>query len=424
MTDFFICLQCATCLLWLFLAMMRSNKTLAQKMLVPIMLLSFATFFGDLYFSAPSADSHMQVWLDIMSQFLSPSLAPLILIFVFARYNTRTKPWWWLLWLALPLGLGLTSVLLYGMIGADASAELMEHYTRHGLPLPDKFNSPPCKAHLFVEAILFFVLVSLQMASVIGFLVWRLAKDRLTPKKLLLFTRKRIKLKTNTVIVLLLIPLLLCVIARCATGTAYYGTTFAKVILPLLTTLLITMLCNVTLNVRGERLRIDMLGGDASPAHDKTVQNVTAGKDVGLNVAFPHGAEPENAAGINMSPEEYSALLRRFNHELVTRKGFLDEDMTLRKLVGTLGYNRTYLSYLVNKEYGIPFRDVVGQLRIDHAMKYMKEHPGCLQETVAQECGFTSAPAFNRKFSQVVGMTPRLWYQRTIKAEDEDREEA
>ncbi len=423
MTDFFISLQCGTCLVWLFLILVRSNKTLAQKVLAPIMLMSFAIFFGDLYFAFPGANNYTLVWIDIMSQFVGPSLAPLILVFVFARYNIRIKREWWLMWLALPVGLGLTSALLYGMMGMDASAELMSHGNHFGLSLPDKYDSALYKTHLFIERILFFVLVSLQMLSVLGFLVWRLMKDRLTFKKLGLFANKHIKLKTDSVIVLLLIPLLICVITRCAIGTTYYNTAFAKVILPLLITLLITVICNIALNVKGERVRIDMLGGDTISAHTRTAQDLTIDKEVGLNVALPQGAEPDNAAGINMNPEEYSALLKKFNHELVTKKGFLDEDITLNKLVGSLGYNRTYLSYLVNREYGIPFRDVVGQLRIDHAMKYMKEHPDCLQETVAAECGFTSAPAFNRKFTQVVGMTPRLWYQRNLKPQENEAEE-
>lgn len=421
MTDFFIYLQCAACLLWFFLAILRRNKTLAQKMIVPIMLLAFATFFGDLCFSDGSTDSHTLVWLDAMSQFLSPSIAPLILIFVLARYRVKVSHWGWFAWLTVPLGLGLTSVILYGMIGMDASAEMMEHYVKNGLPLPKKFNNNAlCNAHLFVETVLFYVLVLMQMLFVIGFLIWRLMKDRLTYRKLSLFLRGRIKLKTNTIIVLLLIPLLVCIVGRCVTGSEYYDTDIVKIVLPSLTAALITVICNIVFNVKGEWVRIELLGGDVNMLHAKEAVvkpkgEIETKKDVGLDVAFPHGAEPENAAGISMNQEEYSALLHRFNHELIIKKTFLDENITLNKLVEALGYNRTYLSYIVNKEYGKPFREVVGQLRIDYAMKYMKEHPDSLQETVALECGFTGAPAFNRKFTQIVGMTPRLWCQRTLR---------
>ena len=245
-------------------------------------------------------------------------------------------------------------------------------------------------------------------------------KDRLTYRKLSLFLRGRIKLKTNTIIVLLLIPLLVCIVGRCVTGSEYYDTDIVKIVLPSLTAALITVICNIVFNVKGEWVRIGLLGGDVNMLHAKETVvkpkgEIETKKDVGLDVAFPHGAEPENAAGISMNQEEYSALLHRFNHELIIKKTFLDENITLNKLVEALGYNRTYLSYIVNKEYGKPFREVVGQLRIDYAMKYMKEHPDSLQETVALECGFTGAPAFNRKFTQIVGMTPRLWCQRTLR---------
>ncbi len=198
-------------------------------MIVPIMLLAFATFFGDLCFSDGSTDSHTLVWLDAMSQFLSPSIAPLILIFVLARYRVKVSHWGWFAWLTVPLGLGLTSVILYGMIGMDASAEMMEHYVKNGLPLPKKFNNNAlCNAHLFVETVLFYVLVLMQMLFVIGFLIWRLIKDRLTYRKLSLFLRGRIKLKTNTIIVLLLISLLVCIVGRCVIGSAYMTRILSK----------------------------------------------------------------------------------------------------------------------------------------------------------------------------------------------------
>ena len=418
MTEFFIYLQCTTCLLWLFLAILRSNKTLAQKMLIPILFLAFATFFGDLCFTDNSVDSYALVWIDALSQFLSPSLAPLILIFIFARYKIQVKHWGWFTWLTMPLGLGITSIILYGMIGMDTSAEMMQYYVTYGLPLPEKFNTPICKAHVFVETVLFYVLVLMQIIFVVGFLILQLTRDRLTFRKFTLFIKGRIKLKTNSIIVLLLIPLLLCIIARCILGSLYYDSVWAKIVLPLLITILITMLCNIVFNIKGEWVKLNALGGDIVTPHAKEpAPQVSEAKatNVGINISVPQTVEPSNAMGISMSEDEYLALLHSFNHELITKKAFLDENINLYKLVDILGYNRSYLSYLVNKEFGMPFRDVVGQLRINYAMQYMKKHPNSLQETVALECGFTGAPAFNRKFTQIVGMTPRLWYQRNIK---------
>ena len=192
------------------------------------------------------------------------------------------------------------------------------------------------------------------------------------------------------------------------------------IVLPLIITILITMLCNIVFNIRSEWIKLRALGGDIVIPHAKEPAPAikeSESSDVGINVAVPQTVEPSNAMGISMSEDEYLDLLHSFNHELITKKAFLNENINLYKLVDVLGYNRSYLSYLVNKEFGMPFRDVVGQLRINYAMQYMKEHPNSLQETVALECGFTGAPAFNRKFTQIVGMTPRLWYQRNIRGD-------
>lgn len=102
-----------------------------------------------------------------------------------------------------------------------------------------------------------------------------------------------------------------------------------------------------------------------------------------------------------------SSLKNAFEQEKV----FLDQDLSIQKLAAHLSTNRTTLSAAVSQTYGVNFRQLVAHFRIEAAQKYMLENPEAKQELVAAECGFGTAQAFNQKFKEVVGESPRTWLQ-------------
>ena len=168
-------------------------------------------------------------------------------------------------------------------------------------------------------------------------------------------------------------------------------------------------------------MRITSLGGEMSlkPIADNN-------KEIALTSSQPSlsriDTEVDYAAGVNMTRDEYEKMCESVHNYLVIKQNYLDKDITLNKMAEKTGYNRSYLSYMINREYNMAFRDVVGRLRVEYAMKYMRNHPNDLQETVAAECGFYGASAFNRKFSQITGMTPRLWFLRNV-ATNQDKQQ-
>ncbi|MGN1214389.1 MAG: hypothetical protein ACI4TR_05785, partial [Bacteroidaceae bacterium] len=248
-TLFFLSLQCGVCLLWIFLTLLRRNKTKAQKLMMLVLALSFVAFFGDLCFYNPSTDVRLLVWLDVLNQFAGSCIAPLMLFFVMARYKVESRHWSWFVWLAIPVVLGVTSAILYVLIGLDDAAEMMA-YINKGLPLPEKFNTTICNTHVFVEKTLFYLLVLLQMVFLVILFVRRLLSDKVTRTRLWLFCLNRAKLRTNSVVVLLLIVLVVVVVGRCVCSSVYYTAELPALMLSLLLTLTQTLICNITLNVR------------------------------------------------------------------------------------------------------------------------------------------------------------------------------
>ena len=106
------------------------------------------------------------------------------------------------------------------------------------------------------------------------------------------------------------------------------------------------------------------------------------------------------------SSTDYRAKLE---HWMETEKPYLNPDFRLLDLRQILPLNRTYLSQLINAEYGCNFYQFVTNYRIEEAKRLMTEHPEMTMEDVAIQCGFSSARSFYRAFDREVEMTPKEW---------------
>ena len=114
--------------------------------------------------------------------------------------------------------------------------------------------------------------------------------------------------------------------------------------------------------------------------------------------------EVENAPAINFA--EYRETLDQW---MKTEKPYLNPEFRLLDLRQVLPLNRTYLSLLINSEYGCSFYQFVTNYRIEEAKQLMKAHPDMLMQDIGEQCGFSSPTVFARVFSREVGMTPSEW---------------
>ena len=92
-----------------------------------------------------------------------------------------------------------------------------------------------------------------------------------------------------------------------------------------------------------------------------------------------------------------------------TEKPYLNPDFRLLDTRQVLPLNRTYLSHLINTEYGCNFYQFVTKYRIDEAKRLMREQPNMKIQDVAEQCGFSSPTVFARVFFRETGKTPREW---------------
>ncbi|MDX9883157.1 MAG: hypothetical protein RBS73_13925 [Prolixibacteraceae bacterium] len=77
-------------------------------------------------------------------------------------------------------------------------------------------------------------------------------------------------------------------------------------------------------------------------------------------------------------------------------KPFLQPDLTLTGICKNIGTNRTYLSAVINTNFGMNFNSFVNQYRTQHIEDYLKTHPGATKEELVQIGGFGSISSLKR----------------------------
>ncbi len=124
-----------------------------------------------------------------------------------------------------------------------------------------------------------------------------------------------------------------------------------------------------------------------------------------IEIAAAEEEKKEEEAKIE-SNVDYRAKLEEW---METEKPYLNPEFRLNDLRQVLPLNRTYLSQLINAEYGCTFYQFVTNYRIEEAKRLMKEKPDLKMQDIAEQCGFSSPVVFSRIFVRETGETPSEW---------------
>ena len=138
---------------------------------------------------------------------------------------------------------------------------------------------------------------------------------------------------------------------------------------------------------------------------------------IALGVMLFHSGEnpsPDETSGPAVSGDSPDGLKAKFLAYIENDKPYLDPEFTLEKAAAHLYTNRTYLSILINSQFGVPFRDYINRLRIDCAKELIRSHKCSHLEDIALASGFSSGSQFSRKFKEIEGVTPNAWIRSMI----------
>lgn len=83
-------------------------------------------------------------------------------------------------------------------------------------------------------------------------------------------------------------------------------------------------------------------------------------------------------------------------------------DLSLHESAAMATVHPQYLSNLFKREMGVGYSEFINIVRIQEAKRLLKNREWSIQQ-VAERCGFSDAPYFNRRFKAVTGMTPGEW---------------
>ena len=112
-----------------------------------------------------------------------------------------------------------------------------------------------------------------------------------------------------------------------------------------------------------------------------------------------------------LSPSDQELYLRKLHDFIQVNKGFLEQDLSLKRLASHIGLSANRLSWLINKVIQKSFNDYINGLRLEEfkniALK--EENQKLSMLGLAYECGFNSKSVFNNFFKKTEGITPSQW---------------
>lgn len=130
--------------------------------------------------------------------------------------------------------------------------------------------------------------------------------------------------------------------------------------------------------------------------------------------------EPEKHHDVKYdAPKEHDGELKtRLIQLFENDKIYKQADLRITTISEMLGTNRTYISKLINDEFGMNFNEFVNQYRIGESKKLLtgKDRSLFTLEYIAEESGFGSVNSFTRAFKKAEGTTPGR-YRETMKKE-------
>lgn len=111
-----------------------------------------------------------------------------------------------------------------------------------------------------------------------------------------------------------------------------------------------------------------------------------------------------------------SKLRDDFELLMTEQRLYLKPGLTIEDVALMLATNRTYISQMLRNDYGCTFPEYLVEKRLEYSKEFMLSHPLEVQEEIAFQCGFPSAPAFNKRFREQYGQTPKEWFKQNKNA--------
>lgn len=397
-TSFALLLPFCICVLSALVFMFKRHKYASQQFVLVINILCSAYYFADTMLLGDSISGVFAIIGSVVCQFVGPMILPLYLLMTRSMMRSNYYSWTTGFWFTPPVMLGSASLLLFTLMGDHAGEYALQFHSCS--PLPSVYaDSNIHQMHYLFAHNIFLLVMLLEIVYSVGYYIYMMVHSGYRMRAIV----KLLRTGGNVPIVNLLYPALI-VLLLLAGARLLLGRIIAPDYL-----VAVTAVFNLFISLVLIVINYFTLYANRSPVTLRTLRSPLSSAD--SNKHYHYGAEKENAETPieGMSALSYAELVDGFRALVMVERVYLESSVTIEDVAVRLHSNRTYISCLVSKEFGMSFRDYLGSLRVEHAQKYMKSHPAATQDEVAQASGFSSASTFNKKFRQVVGVSPRQW---------------
>lgn len=114
----------------------------------------------------------------------------------------------------------------------------------------------------------------------------------------------------------------------------------------------------------------------------------------------------------NTTNNEDESLINIIKRSVEVDKLYLDPNLTIFDFAEILKTNKTYISNLINKEFGKNFNNYINEFRVYEACALMSypSNDNYTINAIAEDSGFNSISTFNRSFKKFTGVTPSYFW--------------
>jgi len=349
--------------------------------------------------------------------FVSPSVLAFLVIFLWKVYNEKQLPWYQYIWFVPPIAIGFTAVLLYWFMGETAITEYREVFDRLRIFPPQFETQPIYQMMFFIQNPCYKFVASIYAIWIIGFSIVALRRSGCTMQAFCGFLFKKASLPPMHFLLLWFILLIGANAVSIILGRYYlFNHAALNGTLSIIQTICLTgiilsafgldyvecTLRQILFIDRKEDLKEVAINEEKEIEEDEAIIEQEENEEMD---------EPIDNEAFRQVQERIEVGLKEIMEEKHT---FLNCELRMVDVARMLCTNRNYLSRHINEKYGVNFNEYINRMRIEYSKQYMLDNPNQLLDTIAVECGFSTAQSFGRKFKAMEYMTPRTWLVRNL----------
>jgi AraC-like DNA-binding protein len=128
-----------------------------------------------------------------------------------------------------------------------------------------------------------------------------------------------------------------------------------------------------------------------------------------INPALAETTEKNQFISDEMAENSKLVLINKINRLFARDKTYLNSKLTIQDVAQKVGTNRTYVSSIINQNFGVNFCTFVNNYRIKELERLLKEQPDMTNQALAEASGFGSVDSMKRAVNSKTELSISDW---------------